>query len=166
VEFADHYNPHICLIFLGPWQWKATIPEKKVPHGLEGSIVHIQKPSLALAHRDANTYSDRSAIDCEASKVKRDQDINAVVNEHDRRFIHYRFVFPFEIDHRIFNDGNDEDLEIHRFNVSVVLPDSHPDNKTGNPLVCLTTAWRIGKFGAKKTSSAKKPAVDYNLLIN
>lgn len=137
-----------------------------VPAALAGRIIHIEKPSLALAHRDAATYSDRTGLGCATTAVKRDQDIKSIMDNQSRHSIHYRFVFPFEIDHRIFNDANDEDFEVHRFNVSVVLPPDHPKNHTGAPLVQLTVAWRVGKFGATKTSSATKPAIDFASLIS
>jgi len=142
------------------------IPETGVPSELLGYVLHVRKPSLCLAHRDANTYSTRSAIGCETSSIKRDQDIQQILDDKDRMFVHYFFVFPFPIDHRLFNDRNDEDLEVHRFNVSVVLDATNESNKTPHPLIELTVAWRVGKFGATKTSRAQKPAIDYNALIS
>lgn len=133
---------------------------------MAGRVLEIKKPSLALVHRNADTYHKRTRINCNSSKIKRDQDIKAILDEKDRHFIHYRFVFPFKVDHRVFNEKSDGDLEVHRFNVSVVYESTHPKNMTANPLVELTVAWRVAKHGATDTSSAAKPTIDYNMLLN
>jgi len=159
--FVTFIDP--CLA--GDFEWKACLPESGVPSSLFGRVVHIKKPSLPLVYRDANTYTNRAQINCGSARVKRDQDVKAIKDDKGRHYIHYYFVFPFQVDHRIFNDNNDGDLEIHRFNVSVILPDNHVDNPTNGPLIELTVGWRIGKHGATDTSSAQKRAINYGQLI-
>ncbi len=120
----------------GAWNWKAYVPldndDVPVPMGIHGKVLHILKPSLSVFHRNPVDWSPSAGKDTVRS------DLRAVVLSPDRHFTHYRAVFPFPIEHSIFNNPNvDFPNDAHCFQTMF-------DNESNAPSSLVKFSWRIG----------------------
>ena len=149
----------------GDWQWKAFVPED-VPQDLEGRVLHIMKPSLSMIHRHPSYWTERTRLTCKNVNIARREAIDAVIDSVDRHYTHYRAVFPFEIDHQVFNDpAVDHHHQVRRFPVSLLFDETHDSNPTKDPLKLLMVSWRIGQKGGGKPD--KQPEkIDMDSLLN
>jgi hypothetical protein len=130
----------------GDLRWQACVPTV-VPAEFQSRVIDVKGPSVPYPNRNPTRFNQRCGLNCQASETARHQAIMEILDDPERKFIHYRFVFPWEIDHRIFNDHLDMDNDVHMHTAGIRIGANDAENTwTDVPLSFAVVNWRVGQM--------------------